>query len=251
MSAIAIPARPAVHSERRFYLAMALAIAAAVLLGFARTVFLRPWFPEHVRLHAPTETWFYVHGTFYLLWIALFATQAALVNAGRLALHRRLGVASFVLIPAMLLLGTVGALISARRPTGFFDVPDPPLQFLLKPWLDMVAFGVLAGLAIARRAIPQTHKRLMLLATIVLLEAVIVRWPMAFATSGPDVAFALKALFVVPLVVWDLASLGRLHPATLWGGLLVIAAAPAYHVLGTTGAWLAVAKWATVLLGPA
>jgi uncharacterized membrane protein SirB2 len=227
---------------------MAMAIAAAVLLGFARTVFLRPWFHEYSHLHAPVETWFYVHGTFFLLWIALFATQTSLLTAGNPALHRRLGTVGFVLIPTMVFLGTVGALIAARRPTGFFDVADPPLQFLAKPLLDMVVFAVLASCAIASRRVPQTHKRLMLLATISLLEAVIVRWPVAFVTSGPDVAFMLKLVFLVPLVLWDFKTLGRLHPVTLCGGVFIIAAWPAYYAISRTDVWLAFAHWATDLI---
>jgi hypothetical protein len=245
VTAIAVGVPRVNRAERHFYLAMAIAITATVLLGFARTVFLRPWFHEYAHLHAPAETWFYVHGTFFLMWIALFATQTALLTAGNTALHRKLGTVGFVLIPAMVFFGTVGALIAARRPTGFFDVPDPPLQFLAKPLLDMVVFGTLAGWAIASRRVPQTHKRLMLLATISLLEAVIVRWPVAFVSSGPDVAFILKLLFLVPLAVWDFKTRGRLHPVTLWGGVFVTAAWPAYYAISRTDAWLSFARWAT------
>jgi hypothetical protein len=248
MTAVAVGAPRANKAERYFYLAMAAAIAATVLLGFARTVFLRPWFGEYAHLHAPVETWFYVHGTFFLSWIALLAAQTSLLTAGNVALHRKLGTFGFVLIPVMVFFGTVGALIAARRPTGFFDVSDPPLQFLAKPLLDMVVFGTLASCAIAKRRVPQTHKRLMLLATISLLEAVIVRWPMAFVTSGPDVAFMLKLLFLVPLAAWDFKTLGRLHPVTLWGGAFVIAAWPAYYAISQTDTWLTFARWATGLI---
>jgi hypothetical protein len=238
-------AKPA---ERYFYLAMAAAIAVSVLFGFARSVFLRPWFGEFALAHAPSEPFFYVHGAFFLTWIALFVTQVSLVGAGNTALHRRLGTLSFALVPAMVVLGTIGALIAARRPTGFFDVADPPLQFLAKPLLDMFEFGVLAGCAIAWRRAPQAHKRLMLLASIELLEAVIVRWPVPFVTSGPDVAFTMKLAFLLPLVVWDVRTIGRLHPVTLWGGGFLIAAGPAYYLIAPTGAWHAFAVWATGLL---
>ena len=249
MSSVATTMRTAQRAERLFYLSMAVAIAASVFLGFARSVFLRAWFHDYAQAHAPAEPWFYVHGTFFLLWIALFVTQSALMTTGRPALHRKLGTTAFGLIPVMVLLGTVGALIAARRPTGFFDVADPPLVFLAKPLLDMVMFSVLAGLGIARRSEPQTHKRLMLLATIVFLEAVIARWPFAYVTSGPNVAFVLKTLFLLPLVAWDMTSRGRLHPATIWGGLFVISAAPLYYAISKTDAWLAFARWSTGLLG--
>jgi hypothetical protein len=243
------PARPTLQTERYFYLGMGATIAASVLLGFARSVFLRPWFKDFAVAHTPPEPIFYVHGAFFLLWIALFMTQASLLSAGNVTRHRQLGTVSFALIPLMVVLGVIGSLIAARRPTGFFDVPVPPLQFLLKPILDMVWFAILAGLAVARRHDAQSHKRLMLLATIVLLEAVIVRWPFAFVTSGPDVSFWLKTLFIIPLVVWDIVSRGHLHPVTLWGGLFVISAGPLFNLLYETEAWLAIATWSVGLLG--
>ena len=122
MVEMALPASTVLRTERFFYLAMSYAIAAAVLLGFARSVFLRPWFQEYAHQHAPVEPWFYVHGTFFLMWIALFAAQTTLMTAGNPMLHRRLGSFGAVLIPIMLCFGTIGALIAARRPTGFFDV---------------------------------------------------------------------------------------------------------------------------------
>jgi hypothetical protein len=237
------------RAQRYFYLGMGAAIAASVVLGFARTVFLRPWFAGFARLHAPVEPWFYVHGAVFLVWIALFVAQTSLMTAGNVRLHRRLGTAGFVIVPLMVLLGTIGSLVAARRPGGFIDVPVPSLQFLAKPLIDMAWFGVLAALALARRNDLQTHKRLMLLANIVLLEAAIVRWPFDLVTSGPDVAFWLKTLFIIPLVIWDFVSRGRVHPATLWGGLFVIAAAPLYNLISGTGAWLAFAQWAVGLLG--
>jgi hypothetical protein len=249
VTTLAAPLHTTRQAERVFYLGMAIAIAAALLLGFARSLFLRPWFPEYVQQHAPTEAWFYVHGACFVLWVALLATQAGLVTAGNVALHRRLGTVGFVLVPTMVFFGTVGGLIAARRPTGFFDVPLPPLVFLAKPVLDMVWFATLTGLALAWRRVPQSHKRLMLLATIVLLEAVIVRWPFPFIATDPDIAFAMKALFIVPLVVWDYRSQGRLHPVTLWGGLFVIVEQPAFWLISGTDAWLAFARWATGLLG--
>jgi hypothetical protein len=48
--------------------------------------------------------------------------------------------------------------------------------------------------------------------------------------------------------LWDLASRGRLHPATLWAGLLVLAAAPLRMALADSPAWLAIARWLTSLV---
>ena len=55
-------------------------------------------------------------------------------------------------------------------------------------------------------------------------------------------------LFLVPMIVWDVVSRGRLHPVTLWGGLALIANQLLRFKLAATGAWLAFAGWAVRLV---
>ena len=52
-------------AERRFYFAMSVAILLVVYVGFARSFFLRPLFPDYP---APTEPIFYVHGILFAAW---------------------------------------------------------------------------------------------------------------------------------------------------------------------------------------
>jgi hypothetical protein len=229
---------------RRFYVGMALAMFAAVLVGFSRSFFLRPLFPEW---HSPSETIFYVHGAAFTAWIILLVAQTSMVAGGRTDLHRRIGPFGVALAAAMVVLGTFGALIAARRPTGFTDVPIPPLQFLAIPIFDVVLFASFVALAAAMRRKAETHKRLMLLATINLLAAAIARWP-GVLNAGPLAFFGLTDLFIVAIGVWDFRTRGRLHPATLWGGLAIIVSQPLRLVLSGTEAWLAFARWATGLL---
>jgi hypothetical protein len=42
-------------------------------------------------------------------------------------------------------------------------------------------------------------------------------------------------------VIWDLKTRGRLHPATLWGGLQVVASQPFRLWLMNTDTWFALA----------
>jgi hypothetical protein len=232
-------------AERRFFLAMALAILLVVLVGFARSFFLRPLFPEWP---SPSETIFYVHGTAFVAWIVLLVTQVSLVTAGRTDLHRIVGPFGVVLAAAMVVLGTFAALIAARRPGGFVGVPVPPLSFLAVPFFDMILFASFVGFAVARRRNAQSHKRWMLLATVSLVTAAIARWPGVYG-GGPLLFFGLTDLFLVALAIWDFRSLGKLHPVTLWGGLLVILSQPLRLVVSGTEAWLSFARWATGLLG--
>ena len=174
-------------SERLFYTGFAVAIAAGVVLGFARTFFFRAWYPEWARVHGAPETFFYIHGTVFAAWLLLLIAQTSLVGAGRVDLHRRLGVLGAGLAVAIVLLGAVGALMAASRPTGFIDVPVPPLQFLVIPFAALALFVAFVSLAFVNRRRPQSHKRLMLLAAIALAEAGVARWPFAFmATPTAD-----------------------------------------------------------------
>ena len=233
-------------SERRFFTGMALAILAVVFVGFSRGFYLRMLFPDHP---APAEPFFAVHGIVYSAWIILLLAQVRLVAHGRLDLHRRIGTFGAALAVVMVVLGTIGALIAARRPGGFVGVPLPPLQFLAIPMFEMVLFPAFVAIGLAKRRDPQAHKRWMMLATLGILTAAVARIPIV-DRLGPPAFFAGVDLFIVALAVWDFRTRGRLHPATLWGGLVLMASQPLRLVVSGTDGWLAFAKWATGLLGP-
>jgi uncharacterized membrane protein YozB (DUF420 family) len=232
-------------SERRFFTGIAVATLLTVLIGFSRSFFLRPLFPDWP---SPSEGIFYVHGAAFAAWIVLLVVQTSLVAGGRTSLHRTIGPLGAVLAATMVVLGTVAALTAAQRATGFVGIPVPPLQFLAVPLFDMALFATFTALAIARRRDAQSHKRLMLLATVNLMTAAIARWPMIGAL-GPPAYFGLTDLFIVALAVWDFRTRGRLHPVTLWGGLLILISQPLRLIVSGTAAWLAFAKFATGLLG--
>lgn len=232
-------------SERRFFSGVALLILLAVFVGFSRSFFLRPFFPEWP---SPAEPIFYVHGAVATAWIMLLVVQTQLAARGRFETHRQLGLLGAALAVAMPVLGLWGSLVAAVRPTGFVGIPVPPLQFLVVPVFDIVLFSAFVGLAFAQRHVPQSHKRWMLLATINLLPAAIARWP-GMAPLGPVGFFAFTDLFILALVGWDLHSRGRVHPVTLVGGALLIASQPLRLVVSGSDGWLAVARWLTGSIG--
>ncbi len=233
-------------SERRFFTGMALAMVAVVFVGFSRGFYLRAFFPGHP---APPEPFFALHGIVFSAWIVLLLTQTRLVAHGRLDLHRRIGGFGAVLAVLMVGMGTIGALIAARRPGGFVEVPVPPLQFLAIPLFEMVLFPAFVAVALANRRDAQAHKRWMMLATAGILTAAVARIP-GIDRLGPPAFFIGVDLFVLALAVWDFRTRGRLHPATLWGGLVLVASQPLRLVVSGTDGWLAFARWATGLLGP-
>lgn len=233
------------NPERRFYQWMIVAIILAVALGFARSFLLRPLFPA---VHAPKEIYFYVHGVVFTLWFVMLFSQAWLIRAGNVALHRRLGVAAYVLVPVMVAFGLVGGAIAAHRPGGFIDIPVPPLEFLVVPYADLLVFALFTGAAVVLRNRPQAHKRLMLIGTIGIAEAGIARWPFEPYISTPPLAMWTTAALVIPIAIWDFYSRRNIHPATAIGGAALLAEGPVRDMISHTAPWLAFAKWVTGLV---
>jgi hypothetical protein len=227
------------QGTRRFYVGMAVAVLITVFLGFSRTYFLKSYYgtPElSLLLH--------LHGLVFTSWVLLFLVQTILVATGRTDLHRRLGVGGAVLAALLLIVGTITVILRVKsgRPS---PIPGVPLlSFLAVPLFDMVVFAILIGAGLVQRHRPDTHKRLMTLATIALTSAPLARLP-AVRQVGPPAFFGLTDLFIVAMLVYDLATRRKVHPATIWGGLLIVASQPLRLMISGTPAWLAFAGWLT------
>ena len=102
-------------------------------------------------------------------------------------------------------------------------------------------------LAIANVRRPETHKRLMLLAGISLLDAAVARWFLTFlAPPGPPgpppvavtLPHALVAyLLLVVAIVHDWRTRGRPHPVYVYGGIALLAVKLLNWPISTTSAW--------------
>jgi hypothetical protein len=208
--------------------------APIVFVGFAPTFYLRPAFQRE-----PLAAIFTIHGTAFSAWIVLFVVQTALVATRRTAVHRKLGLLGGVLAALMLVLGYFAAITAARRGFSTPGLP-PPLVFLAVPFFDLIVFASLVGAGLFYRRTPVTHKRLMLIATIAILTAAIARWPVVLA-YGPLMYFGLTDVLLVVLALYDRSTLGRVHPATIWGGLVLVLSQPLRMFVAGTDAWLQVA----------
>jgi hypothetical protein len=218
---------------------MAVVAIGIVFAGFSRTYYLNDFFAQK-----PLTPLLHLHGFLFTSWIVLLLTQVTLVAAKRTDIHRNLGIAGTVLAGLMVIVGTTTAITSAKL--GHAPLGLPPLVFFAIPFFDMVMFAALVAAGFIYRSQPATHKRLMLLATIVLLPAAIARLPFAFITSGGPLAFyGLADLLLLICVIYDTLAHRRLHPAFLWGGLTLLISHPLRIMISGTGAWMAFAQWMT------
>jgi hypothetical protein len=141
----------------------------------------------------------------------------------------------------MLVVGLGTAIASARAGSAPPDVP--PLVFLVVPFFDILLFAGFVTAAIVLRRRKEAHNRLMLLAYLAIMPAPVARLP-GVLSLGPLGFFALA--FVPLLLIWigyDLVTRRRVHPAYVWGGLLLVVSAPGRLLLSGTGEWMGFAEW--------
>jgi hypothetical protein len=227
---------PKRRDERYFFWGMDILILATVLLGFGKTYFLAGMF------RAPLPSWIiHVHAAAFTSWIVLLFAQTSLITAGRVDIHRRLGMIGFGLACAMVVLGSMAATDLLRRAESAMNVDAK--TFYAGSLGDMVIFAVLVFFAFRTRRNPATHKRLILLATIALLGAPINRWPFPILLEKPILIEVVGYVFVLLIVLYDFWSLRRVHPATIWGGLFLIVMQQLEFPIGSTAVWQEFATW--------
>jgi hypothetical protein len=222
---------PAARVQTRFFSHMGAVLLLAVLVGFAPSFYLRGAFFEVPAI----EPRVWVHGAVLTAWFVAFWLQATLIARQRAAWHRRAG----WLVAAIAL----AAVATSLWVTLVRLEPGAPIP--LSTWSNLAnatAFATFVSVAVARRRDGETHKRLMLLASIAFLQPALARVFFLLSLAA-DVGvrplvgglFA-SLLFLVPLVVHDVTTRGKLHPATLIGGagLIVIRLTAVFVITGSS-----------------
>jgi hypothetical protein len=212
----------------KFYVASAAVLLLVVLVGFAPTFYLRPAFgaPEFSwRGGAPQLSWrVVVHGLILTSWFLMFALQAALVVGRRTAVHRALGWAGAAIGLAVVISGGLATPYRMAELAAQGRTATRPGAAIIA-WSNttsIVAFAILLAAAIVLRRRADSHKRLMLLASISLVQPAfgrIFRWPVFAAPGLEGVMLSVVAPFALvgALIVYDFLSQKSLHRATVMG----------------------------------
>lgn len=203
------------------------------LLGFYWLCMLMGFGPESwARLQRPEGLGYppiiHVHAVAFVGWLALLSVQMALVQSGRVALHRRLGPWGAGLAAAMLVLGPAASLTMNRLTLG---QPGVDHAFIIVTFSEMALFGLLVALALYLRGDAPAHRRLMLVASFALTSGGFGRWwgGSILVTFGDGYWPSFMAshlgtlLLLAGMAGHDLATRRRLHPAFLIGAGLVLA----------------------------
>jgi hypothetical protein len=218
--------------ENLFFSGMAVLILATVFLGFSRTYYLAGGF----RAPLPNQI-IHIHGAVFSCWILLLFAQTSLVAAGRVDLHRRLGMLGFGLACLVVILGLLASTDSLARNFVAGESGVGARAFYAIPLADMLVFLTLIYFAFRERFNPAAHKRLILIATITLLDAAFVRWPIPAAWWGLLMAQMCCYALLLLLIGYDLWSRGKVQRVTLWASAFVIVLQQLSSQVGRTFPW--------------
>jgi len=234
--------RPGRRYDNFFFSAMAVLILATVLFGFARTYFLAGVF----RAPLP-NTLIHIHGAVFTSWGLLLILQTSFITAGRVDIHRKLGLVGFTLACLMVILGVLAATNALSRNFSPQGSGLDPKTFYTVPMGDMLIFSVLIYFAFRARSNPAAHKRLILISTVALIDAAIARWPVPFIQQSNVLSDLCCYAFLLFLVLYDLWSTGKVHRATISASLFLVVVQQIRVPIGMTGPWQAFASWAQSL----
>jgi hypothetical protein len=237
---------PGTRLDHIFFPGIVWLMLITVFVGFAPSYYLAG------ALRAPLPSLaIHVHAVVFSCWILLLIAQTSLTAAGRVDIHRQLGIAGFILAFSMLFVGIWAATDQLARGSFVRD----PLGFYIFPLANVVAFAVLVVFAYRARFDSAAHKRLILVASTALMDAPIARlhflhWSRhtrVFGFSAP-VAQRLSYVFILLLIAYDFWATRRVHCATVWAGAFLITFQELALYFGRTFVWHAFAGWVQAMV---
>ena len=202
----------------------------------------------------PLPTAYHIHAVLMGSWLLLLLAQTSLMAVGNREHHMKLGLTSIVLVPLIVIamLGIIDALWAwvgsipedAMPPAELSGFKVIVSDVLLAQLRIVILFPVLIAWAVyVRRSDPETHKRLMIVATVMPLPAAIDRmtWLPHTIPEDPTSMHLYTLLLLLPALIYDVVRKGTLHRAYVIGIALNLPFIIATHLLWSTPWWLAVA----------
>jgi hypothetical protein len=192
-------------------------------------------------------------GTFLLLLL----TQSVLMATGRCALHKRVGIAAFVLVPVLVVAGLILAPTIYHQVWNFAQTGPRNLRPEMQRWLLAsenilllqirigVLFSLFMGMALSARAgNVGFHKRMIFLATALPLPAAFDRmgWLPTSLPASPWASDVYILAAVAPLFLWDILRNRRVHSAYVIWFVVNLPTAVLVYALWNTPWWHATAR---------
>lgn len=239
------PVDPTFHSMKKpsrgrttdsFFILAGVLCLILVLTGFSLT-YIKPVFAGTFTGSIPVH----FHGVVFFAWLLLFIAQPLLIQKRKLSMHRKIGSFGFALAVIMLIMGVYVALVSAREGRAGGS-PFPAYHFLIIPLTDMLLFGGFILVALLNLKKSETHKRLMLLATVAILPAAFGRLFSYMDITHPAIMLLMTESIVLLGMAVDFVRTKSVHKVYLWGGGIMLFVHFIRIPLGGTEIWRSVAE---------
>lgn len=207
------------NHKTKFFLVIGVIGLFAVLTGFSTTFLI----PVGIgTFKAPAII--YIHAAFTFSWICLFIIQSLFIQNNNVRQHKLLG-----FIGVIIAIGITITLI----PVGLYQVEkelnqglgQTAISSIIGTTTSAILFITIILFGILKRNKPSTHKRLMLLATILLLWPAWFRFRHIFPSiPNPEIWFAivLADSLIIISIIWDKVTYGNINPTLLYFGLFII-----------------------------
>lgn len=186
----------------------------------------------------------HIHAALMFAWLGLLLAQTLLVATGRTALHMKLGLASLVVAPCLWAAMIAISIWRYHERAELGEIVHGS-NILLTQSRSILYFALFVAWALlVRKTDYETHKRMMLLATVTLLGAAITRMTWLPTTFPADYAapHAYMFLLLAPALAYDIVRLGRPHRAYLIGLALLLPWVIATQSLWSSPWWVATAS---------
>ena len=216
----------------RFFFLLSLVMLVVVFLGFAPTYYLDSHFDTAIEFR-PMPLYLAIHALVLTMWFVGQVVQSGLIQARRRDMHRTFGAIGAGLAAGVVITGIVVTMNAIPHAEQFGIPRGIPLNVLVASnTVNLLLFCTLVSLALYCRSKPQYHKRYMVIASIAIIGPAVSPFRAFGKFLGallPDslsipVPLVFWILLVVSIVLYDLSSSRRIHPATLWGGGMKAAA---------------------------
>jgi len=219
-----------------FFPAMSSLLIVLVFLGFAPTYYLRPGSA------GPIPAYLHVHGAAMTAWFLLLLVQTALIATRRRGVHRRLGIAGACVAVVIVVLNPLVVAWSVPHLMAGNDSTELTALIVVADLLLVGIFAALVGLAIRWRRYPETHSRMLVLASLAVSGPALGRLSLNLVgTPLPGVI----ALMTLPLlvVVHDRVVMKWVHPVSGWGATAIVGSTLISIAIANTAAGATIVRW--------
>ena len=243
MSSNAMDIAPTVDrgAPSRFFFVAHISLLVAVFVGFAPTFYLRGLFASH-----PLPGILVLHGAVLTGWFVLAAAQAWLMHTRRVRWHRRVG---YVAAGWAVLVVIMGLIADTRMASEINSSRDADIIVCWGNLFSLFLFGTFVTLGLVFRKRPESHKRLIVLASISIIGPALARFTEWSVFPGgmearPIYGVGGLLMLYAALLTYDLVERRRPHPASWMGTLAMLMCSLATGLLFVSGVGFRILQYA-------